>query len=72
MPGIIVGSLPVEVALKKFKRQVEKAGVVSDLRKREYYEKPSVKRRKKSIQARKRLLKKFVEKNEKQHNGGGY
>ena len=41
-------------ALKRFKRQCAKSGVMSELRKREHYEKPSVKRKKKSEAARKR------------------
>ena len=36
-------------ALRRFKRQCAKAGVLSELRKREHYEKPSVKRKKKSV-----------------------
>lgn len=41
-------------ALKRFKRQCAKSGVMSELRKREHYEKPSVRRKKKSEAARKR------------------
>ena len=41
-------------ALRRFKRQCAKAGVIQELRKREHYEKPSVKRKKKSEAARKR------------------
>ncbi len=44
-------------ALRRFKRQCAKAGVLSELRKREHYEKPSVKRKKKSEAARKRKYK---------------
>ena len=40
-------------ALKRFKRSCAKAGVMADLRKKEYYQSPSVKRRKKSEPARK-------------------
>jgi small subunit ribosomal protein S21 len=47
-----------EAALKKFKKQCEKAGILSEVRKREAYEKPSVKRKKKDVSARKRLTKK--------------
>lgn len=43
-----------ETALKRFKRSCQKDGVLSELRKREHYEKPSVKRKKKSEAARKR------------------
>ena len=41
-------------ALRRFKRQCAKSGVLTELRKRECYEKPSVKRKKKSEAARKR------------------
>lgn len=44
-------------ALRRFKRECAKAGVLSELRKREHYEKPSVKRKKKSEAARKRKFK---------------
>ena len=60
MPGIRVRETePFESALKRFKKQVEKAGVLSEVRKREYYEKPSVKKKKKAIAARKRAMKKM-------------
>ena len=41
-------------AIKRFKRQCRRAGVIAEVRKREAYVKPSVKRRKKSEAARKR------------------
>lgn len=44
-------------ALRRFKRQCAKSGVIQELRKREHYEKPSVKRKKKSEAARKRSIK---------------
>lgn len=44
-------------ALRRFKRSCAKAGVLSEIRKREHYEKPSVKRKKKSEAARKRKFK---------------
>ena len=44
----------LDAALKRFKRNCAKAGVLSELRKREHYESPSVKRRKKSEEARKK------------------
>jgi small subunit ribosomal protein S21 len=46
-----------ESAIRRFKRDVEKAGTLSETRRREFYEKPSVRRKKKSLAARKRLLK---------------
>ena len=45
-------------ALRRFKRQCAKSGVLREVRKREHYEKPSVKRKKKSEAARKRKFKK--------------
>ncbi|MCB1153407.1 MAG: 30S ribosomal protein S21 [Deltaproteobacteria bacterium] len=50
---------PMQSALKRFKRQCEKAGILSEVRKREFYEKPSVRRKRKAAAARKRLLKKL-------------
>ncbi len=44
----------IEDALKRFKRQCARNGVLQEVRKREHYEKPSVKRKKKSEAARKR------------------
>ncbi len=44
----------LDSALRRFKRQCAKSGVMSEIRKREHYEKPSVKRKKKSEAARKR------------------
>ena len=43
----------LDTALKRFKRSCAKSGVLADLRKKEYYQSPSVKRRKKSEAARK-------------------
>jgi small subunit ribosomal protein S21 len=59
MPGIYIREGDsFEAALKRFKKQCEKAGILSEIRKREAYEKPSVKRKKKDAAARKRLVKK--------------
>jgi len=44
----------LDQALRRFKRQCQRAGVLSEVRKREHYEKPSVRRKKKSEAARKR------------------
>jgi small subunit ribosomal protein S21 len=60
MPGISIrDGDSFESALKRFKKQVEKAGTLAEVRKREAFEKPSVKRKKKDIAARKRGTKKF-------------
>lgn len=47
----------LDAALRRFKRSCQKSGVLSEVRKREHYEKPSVKRKKKSEAARKRKFK---------------
>ena len=44
----------LESALKRFKRKCQKDNVLGDLRRKEFYEKPSVRRKKRSEQARKR------------------
>ncbi|NLK01573.1 MAG: 30S ribosomal protein S21 [Clostridiaceae bacterium] len=44
----------LDSALKRFKRQCARSGVLAEVRKREHYEKPSVRRKKKSEAARKR------------------
>jgi small subunit ribosomal protein S21 len=46
-----------ENALKRFKKQCQKAGLMSELRKRQHYEKPSVKRKRKTLAARKKAKK---------------
>ncbi len=47
-----------ESAFRRFKKSCEKAGILSEVKKRENFEKPSVRLKKKSIAARKRALKK--------------
>jgi small subunit ribosomal protein S21 len=49
----------IESALKRFKKATEKAGILSEIRKREHYEKPSVKKKKKALAAKKRAVKKL-------------
>lgn len=44
----------IDSALRRFRKAVDKSGVLSDLRKHEYYEKPSVKKKRKQAAARKR------------------
>lgn len=58
MPGVRMKEGDnVERALKVLKKQVEKAGTISELKKRQHYEKPSIRRKKKEAAARKRLMK---------------
>lgn len=47
-----------ESAFRRFKKQCEKAGILSEVKKREHFEKPSVRLKKKSLSARKRAVKK--------------
>lgn len=50
-----------ENALRRFKRKCEKAGVLTELKKRQHFEKPSVKRKRKTIQAKKKMARKLQE-----------
>jgi len=60
MPGIkIRENESFENALKRFKKQCEKTGVLSEVRKREHFEKPSIKRKKKALAAKKRVMKRL-------------
>ena len=47
----------LDSALRRFKRQCARSGVIAEVKKREHYEKPSVKRKKNSEAARKRKFK---------------
>jgi small subunit ribosomal protein S21 len=59
MPGIqIRDGESFEAAMRRFKKQCEKAGILSEVRKREHYEKPSIKKKRKTVAARKRAVKK--------------
>ena len=49
---------PFDVALRRFKRSCEKAGVLSEVRRREFYEKPTQVRKRKQAAAVKRQMKK--------------
>jgi small subunit ribosomal protein S21 len=49
---------PFDVALRRFKRSCEKAGVLADVRRREFYEKPTWARKRKAAAAVKRYAKK--------------
>lgn len=59
MPGIrIRDNESFESALRRFKKQCEKAGTLTDLKKKEFFEKPSLRRKKKQIEAAKRVVRK--------------
>ena len=49
---------PFDIALRRFKRSCEKAGVLAEVRKREFYEKPTWARKRKGAAAVKRHQKK--------------
>lgn len=51
----------LDKALKKFKMKVRREGIIDEMRKREYYEKPSQKRRKKEAQARRKEIRRLRE-----------
>ena len=54
---------PFDVALRRFKRSCEKAGVLSEVRRREFFEKPTWERKRKKAAAKKRHLKKLARDN---------
>ena len=66
MPSVRVrDSEPFEIAVRRFKRTCEKAGVVADVRAREFYEKPTAVRKRKAAAAVKRHAKKVQRENKK-------
>lgn len=54
---------PFEVILRRFRRSCEKAGIFSEIRRREAYEKPTSVRKRKAAAARKRELKRIARQN---------
>ena len=54
---------PFDVALRRFKRSCEKAGVLSEVRSREFFEKPTAERKRKKAAAVKRHAKKLAREN---------
>jgi small subunit ribosomal protein S21 len=60
MPGVVVGeNESFENVLRRFKKQLQKSGVLGEAKRRRAYDKPSVKKKKKSLLARKRILRKL-------------
>jgi small subunit ribosomal protein S21 len=49
----------LESALKRFKRKCQNSGILAEVRRREHYEKPSVRRKTKALEARKKAKKRF-------------
>ncbi len=61
MPAVKVKeNEPFDIALRRFKRACEKAGVLAEVRRREYYEKPTEARKRKAAAAVKRHLKRLA------------
>ncbi|ANF16872.1 30S ribosomal protein S21 [Buchnera aphidicola (Schlechtendalia chinensis)] len=56
---------PFDVALRRFKRSCEKAGILAEIRRREFYEKPTTERKRSKASAVKRLTKKLSRENSK-------
>ena len=64
MPSVkIRENEPFDVALRRFKRSCEKAGILAEVRRREHYEKPTTVRQRKAAAAVKRHLKKLQREN---------
>jgi len=51
---------PLEKALKRFRKKCEQSGILSEIKKRAHYEKPSEKRKKKLAEARRKMRKKML------------
>ncbi len=59
MPNVRVReNEPFEIAMRRFKRACEKAGILAEIRRREFYEKPTMERKRKMAAAVKRTQKK--------------
>jgi small subunit ribosomal protein S21 len=72
MPNVeIKEGEPFDVALRRFKRACEKAGIIAKLRQEESYEKPTTERKRKRISAIKRWEKKLMRERENIRNPGG-
>ena len=59
--SVLVQDNNVERALRKFKKKIQTSGVLNDLRDREFYEKPTTKRKRKKSAAKNRWDKKLAE-----------
>ena len=57
----------LENALRRFKRKCEKSGILTEIKKRQHYEKSSVRKKRKALAARKKVLKRLAQ--ERKLNG---
>jgi small subunit ribosomal protein S21 len=51
---------PIDRALKRFKKECQKAGILAEVRRREFYEKPSVKKKRKEEAARRKMRRRML------------
>jgi small subunit ribosomal protein S21 len=58
---VIVGDMPINVALRKFKQKVDDSGLLEEVKSRMFYEKPTTERKRKKGAARARWLKKVAD-----------
>lgn len=58
---VVVGELPINVALRKFKQKVDDSGKLEAIKERMFFEKPTTERKRKKGSARARWLKKLRE-----------
>jgi small subunit ribosomal protein S21 len=56
---VVVGDMHINLALKKFKQKVDDSGILEDVRKKMFYEKPTTERKRKAGSARARWMKKL-------------
>lgn len=56
---IYVGDMPIEIAIRKFKQRVDDLGILEDVKKRMYFEKPTTERKRKKGAAKARWAKKL-------------
>lgn len=65
---------PIDKALRRFKKECQKSGVLTELRRREYFEKPSVRKKRKAEAAKRKQRRKMMKiqrKMEDNWRGGG-
>lgn len=56
---VVVGDMPINVALRKFKQKIDDSGKLEELKQRMFYEKPTTERKRKKGAARARWLKRL-------------
>lgn len=59
---------PIDRALKRFKKECQKSGIPAEVRRREFYEKPSVRRKKKEEAARRKMRRRLLKQRRRMEN----